>query len=127
MRESIASTLDCDETVKRQLEEYFHDLDDICEAENRLIQDPEVQKLLNDKNINTDLSHFTLLENSLANITSNKIGKSTQIVIPPRDNVAQELLTDMNLKLKMADYNLQRLLDSGEFHIDLLKGESEPI
>ena len=41
--------------------------------------------------------------------------------------MAQELLTDMNLKLKMADYNLQRLLDSGEFHIDLLKGESEPI
>ena len=25
MRESIASNLDCDETVKRQLEEYFHD------------------------------------------------------------------------------------------------------
>ena len=37
MRESIASNLDCDETVKRQLEEYFHDLDDIYEAEDRLI------------------------------------------------------------------------------------------
>ena len=41
--------------------------------------------------------------------------------------MTQELLTDMNLKLKMADYNLQRLLDSGEFHIDLPKGKSEPI
>lgn len=118
------------ETVKQQLADYLQELEDLRSAQEMLAQNPEVQKLLQDKDLKfkTDLSPFTLLENSVVNVTSSKVGETTQVAQPAEARGScHELLERTNLKLRMAEYNLQRLLDTGEFHVQLTQGGSGPI
>ena len=60
-------------------------------------------------------------------VTSAKLGEGLQVALPPQAGECHELLEQTNLKLRMAEYNLQRLLDTGEFHIQLGNRGSEAL
>ena len=67
------------------------------------------------------------MENSIVDLTSNMIADGKTDSMPAGNGHVTDLLEKTNLKLKMTEYNLARLIDSGELHVQLNPNQPESL
>ena len=131
-KESLHEQVIYEEDDREELENYIHEYNDLQETKQRLFENPEIRRLIKDKQLQDKslLSPFTIVENNFVGVTSdhllhqedNKDGCGLDKMFSKR--TMKEMLQKTNHDVKLALYQLSRLVDAGDFHIILTADRS---
>jgi len=133
--ESVAEQVIYEEDDREELENYIHQYNQLQETKQRIFENPEIRKLIKDKQLQDKslLSPFTIVENNFIGVTAdhllnqedNKDGVGNDRIFSKR--TMKEMLQKTNHDVKLALYQLSRLVDAGDFHIILVPDRSVTI
>ena len=133
--ESLHEQVIYEEDDREELENYIHQYNELQETQQRLFENPEIRKLIKDKELQDKslLSPFTIVENNFVGVTSdhllhqedNKDGVGQDKIFSKR--TMKEMLQKTNHDVKLALYQLSRLVDAGDFHMILQPDRSVTI
>jgi len=133
--ESLHEQVIYEEDDREELENYIHQYNELQETKQRMFENPEIRKLIKDRQLQDKslLSPFTIVENNFVGVTSdhllnqedNKDGVGQDKIFSKR--TMKEMLQKTNHDVKLALYQLSRLVDAGDFHIILVPDRSVTI
>ena len=108
-----------DDPLQSQIQSYIRDINDLRAIQEEIFNNPEVAQIFKDEELKekTSLSPFTLIENSVVSLTTDQLRESGHGLGSNKQLLVNEMLEKANLKLKMAEFKLNRLVDTGEFHV----------